>query len=172
MDRNVTKSVVEWTTQNCLDAGFQQFSLVFRADGYVLNGAGVKQHPWSKSSQHLVTKALDWTVSEIVRTNSKKVEFHCYEGGDYDKGIRGHHHAQVAISRDLDANTVLDRIKYLWNRKLEKAFKTEVSGSVHIEETRDAEGYSFYSQRREGSSLGSGSDKLVVSRSLRLLKRH
>lgn len=172
MNRQVTKAVVDWTTENCADEGFAHFSVVFRADGRVKNASGAFQHPWAKSSQGLVTKALDWTISEIVRTNSKKIEVYCYEGGDFEKGVRGHHHAQIAISRDLDAEIVLERISYLWNRKLEKAFKAEVDGSVHVENTRDAKAYSYYSQRREGISLGSGSDKLVITRSLSLIRNH
>jgi hypothetical protein len=164
-----TTYLTNWISQSILEGEGQLFSLTFRADKTVKNGAALKQSVWSRSqtqSVQLVHKALDWTITEM-RRKYKEMKFVGFEGGDENSGTQGHIHALLLIGDDRDAVAVYEQMNYLWYRNLNKKLKSQVEGKItYFSRTDAVSAYSWYCQRYEGTTLLGGSDKVLVSRSL------
>jgi hypothetical protein len=164
-----TTFLTNWISDSVLEGKGQLFSLTFRADKTVKNGASLKQTVWSRSqtqSVQLVYKALNWTITESKR-KFKEMKFVGFEGGDEKSGTQGHIHALLLIGEERDAVAVYEKMNYLWSRNLNTSLKADVRGKItYFTRTNAVDAYSWYCQRFEGSTLLSGSDKVIISRSL------
>ena len=166
-----TTYLTNWISDSVLKNDGQLYSLTFRADKTVKNASALKQSVWSHSqtqSVQLVYKALDWTITEMSR-KFKEMKFVAFEGGDETYGTYGHFHGLLQIGDDRDAVAIYEKMNYLWSRNLNKTLKTPVHGKItYFTSTNRVAEYASYCQRFEGQTLLSGSEKVLVSRSLRL----
>jgi hypothetical protein len=166
-----TTYLTNWISKSVLKSNGELYSLTFRADKTVTNASALKQSVWSHGqtqSVQLVYKALDWTITEMSR-KFKEMKFVAFEGGDATYGTYGHFHGLLLIGEDRDAVAVYEKMNYLWSRNLNKTLKTQVQGQItYFQKTDKVVEYASYCQRFEGQTLLSGSEKVLVSRSLRL----
>lgn len=156
----VNKSENEWVV------------LTIRADGTVINGAGIRQTLWSTSASSSIDKvfrALDWTITEERRKHKKRLGFASWLGGDAKNGVHEHIHAVLEIPANCDKDEIVARLSYLWKRNLQKLFKQDINATIYLDEDSliDASRYSSYCGRRENVNIGPV-DKFIISRSASL----
>ena len=145
--------------------------LTIRADGTIKNGACVRQSPWSQNatgSIHLLVHALDRTISHLSRGKNKDMKFVAFFGGEKDSGVIGHFHALLQFPSNVDKVAFIEKFKYLWSIKVSDALKTTLKTSVFAEPIKSQEAYSACCSRYEGATFGGGSEKVVMSRCMKL----
>ena len=144
--------------------------LTIRADGTIKNGACVRQSPWSQNatgSIHLLVHALDRTISHLSRGENKDMKFVAFFGGEKDSGVAGHFHALLQFPSNADKEAFVEKFQKLWSIKVSDALKTTLKTSVYAKPIKSQEAYSAYCSRYEGATFGGGSEKVVMSRSLK-----
>jgi hypothetical protein len=171
-----TSTLASWIQDNISKDDAQRwFPLTFRVDSAVVNGAKIAQSPWSRSSTYAfqkVTRALDWTVTELRRYH-KELQFVSYMGGDEAVGVRTHIHAIVRVPDGQDLAVFAGRLQSLWSRNLAKTLKAQVKASVWMgpQPVESAHAFSFYSSRLEDESFGRGTSKVLIGKSFYLEPR-
>jgi hypothetical protein len=148
----------------------QWFPLTFRVDIIIHNAQKVAQSPWSKDPTHayaLVTRALDWTITELRRYH-KRLQFVPWVGGNEAVGIRTHIHAILRVPDGHHPSAFVERLQVIWRRNLAKTLKTEVKASVwtDTQPLRSGSSFSHYASRSEAGDLVRGMDKVIIGRSL------
>jgi hypothetical protein len=165
------QSISQWIQESFTDDLSQIATLTIRADGMIRNGAGIYQSPWSQNATgaiHLLAAALDRTVSHLRRGANKDLRFVPFLGGDQANGVAGHFHALLQYPSSADKQEFIAQFDRLWSVKVSDALKTTLRTSVFAEPLRNKEALAHYCMRFEGTTFGSGSDKVVMSRSLKL----
>jgi hypothetical protein len=162
--------ITHWIEQSFAKSDANNIAvLTIRADGCLKNAAAILQTAWSQnatSSISLVIKALDWTITELRRDNQFK--FVAFMGGEASLGIAAHFHALLEYPAGVDQKLFIQRLEQLWAQKVARALKQTLKTSVYAEPVRSKEHFSQYCQRFEGTTFGSGSSKVVMSKSLSL----
>jgi hypothetical protein len=164
-------SITPWILNAFTDDLDQVAALTIRADGTITNGANARQSAWSKSptgSLYLLTGALDRTVSQLGRGEHKDLKFVAFFGGDTSRGVFGHFHAFLQYPQKADRDEFIDHFKRLWSIKASNALKTTLNTSVFVERIQSKAAFADYCQRYEGTTFGGGSEKVVMSRSLKM----
>jgi hypothetical protein len=168
----MTKNLIsDWIQDAFTDNLSEVAALTIRADGTIANGASVRQSAWSQNATgalQLLIGALDRTVSQLSRGENKDLKFVAFMGGDYARGVAGHFHALLQFPSKADKQAFINDFERLWSIKASDALKTTLKTSVYAEPIQSKEAFSAYCQRYEGTTFGGGSEKVVMSRSLRL----
>ncbi len=168
MNNNDISSWIEESLKSDLD---NIAAITFRVDGTMKNASAISQTPWSNNatgSIELVKKALDWTITELRRANKNKLKFVAFVGGEGSSGVVGHFHALLEFPSGVDKELFICKLEQLWSQKVSRALKQTLKTSVYAEPVRHKEAFSEYCQRFEGTTYGSGSSKVVMSKSLSL----
>ena len=159
----------EWVRDTFSENLSEVATVTIRADGTILNGAGVRQSAWSQNatgSINLLVKALDRTVSQLSRGKYKDIKFFVFLGGEKRLGVAGHFHAIVQFPSNADKQEFMCDFDRLWSKKVSEALKATLKTSVFFEPIVSKEVFSNYCSRYEGPTFGRGFDKVVISRSL------
>ena len=158
-------SLANWI-QNNIDRDNSQrwFPLTFRVDSVIHNAQRIAQSPWSNNPTQAfqsVTRALDWTVTELRRYH-KRFQFVSWVGGNEAVGVRTHLHAVVRVPEGQEVSEFVDRLQTVWIRNLTKTLKTEVKASVwtDAQPLRSGSSFSHYASRSEAGDLVRGTDKV------------
>jgi hypothetical protein len=77
-------------------------------------------------------------------------------------------HALLQFPSNVDKVAFIEKFKYLWSIKVSDALKTTLKTSVFAEPIKSQEAYSAYCSRYEGATFGGGSEKVVMSRCMKL----
>lgn len=166
-------SLANWIQSNMdTDNAERWYPLTFRVDSVIRNAQNIAQSPWSNNPTQAfqsVTRALDWTITELRRYHKGKggLQFVPYLGGNEAVGIRSHIHAVVRVPDGQEVTTFIKRIESLWKRNLAKTLKAEVKSSVWVDKKslQNASSFSHYSSRSEGVDSVRGMDKIHLGRS-------
>jgi hypothetical protein len=170
MTTTSSTSLANWIQDNInSDDAERWFPLTFRVDSVIHNAQKIAQSPWSQNPTQayaLVTRALDWTVTELRRYH-KRLQFVSWIGGNESVGVRTHIHAIIRIPDRQDTSAFVERLQKLWCRSLAKTLKTEVKASVwtDTQPLRSGSSFSHYASRSEASDLVRGTDKVHLGRS-------
>ena len=165
------QSIQNWILESFTAQLSELAALTIRADGTMKNGAAIRQSAWSQNatgSIQLLTKALDRTVSHLSRGTNHDMKFVAFVGGENLRNVSGHFHALLQFPANTDKQIFLNRFEYLWSIKASDALKTTLKTSVFAEPIKNREAFSAYCLRYEGTTFGGGSEKVVMSRSLKL----
>lgn len=165
------QTVKNWIFDSFTSQLSELVTLTIRADGTVKNGAAIRQWAWSQNatgSIQLLTHALDRTVSHLSRGTNQDMKFVAFVGGENIRGVAGHFHALLQFPSNSDKQLFLNKFQYLWSIKASDALKTTLKTSVFSEPIKNKDAFSAYCLRYEGATFGGGSEKVVMSRSLRL----
>jgi hypothetical protein len=163
--------ITNWIESSFSDDLSKVAALTIRADGTIKNGAAVTQSAWSKNATgaiHLLIVALDRTVSQMSRGTNQDMKFVAFLGGDYSRGVAGHFHALLQFPASANPQEFINDFEHLWDKKASEALKSTLKTSVHAEPIQSKEAFTAYCLRYEGTTFGSGTEKVVVSRSLKL----
>jgi hypothetical protein len=163
--------ISNWIQTSFTDDLNEVSALTIRADGTVKNAGAVTQSAWSKSATgaiQLLISALDRTVSQMGRGKNNDMKFVAFLGGDHALGVAGHFHALLQFPACADKQVFINEFDRLWSIKSSQALKSTLKTSVFAEPIKSKEAFTAYCLRYEGTTFGCGSDKVVVSRSLRL----
>jgi hypothetical protein len=163
--------ITSWIEQSLTSDLANIAAITLRIDGSMKNGAALAQTAWSHNatgSIAIVIKALDWTITELRRRHRNKLKFVAFLGGESSFGVVGHFHALLEFPAGVDKELFIQRLEKLWAKKVAKALKQTLKTSVYAEPVRNKEHFSQYCQRFEGTTFGSGSSKVVMSKSLSL----
>jgi hypothetical protein len=169
--RESAEATSAWIQHNVeQDNSERWFPLTFRVDSAVRNAQNIAQSPWSRDPTYafaLVTRALDWTITELRRYH-KRLQFVSWIGGNESVGVRTHIHAIIRIPDSQDASAFVDRLQTIWHRNLVKTLKTQVTASVWVDtqSLRSGSSFSNYASRSEAVNLIGGTDKVLQSKSL------
>ena len=165
------KTISNWI-QNSFTSELSDLAIVtIRADGMIKNGACVHQGAWSTNATNsiqLLIGALDRTISHLNRGDSRDMKFIAFLGGEKERGVAGHFHALLQFPPKVDKQIFMEKFKYLWSIKASDALKTTLRTSVFAEPIKSREAYAAYCLRIEGTTFNGGSDKVVMSRSLKM----
>jgi hypothetical protein len=170
MTTNSSTSLANWIQDNInRDDAERWFPLTFRVDSVIHNAQNIAQSPWSQNPTQAyasVTRALDWTITELRRYH-KGLQFVSWTGGNEAVGIRTHLHAAIRIPDGQDTSAFVDRLQTIWRRNLAKTLKTEVKASVWTDtrSLRSGSSFSHYASRSEAGDLVRGTDKVHLGRS-------
>lgn len=163
--------ISNWIQTTFTDNLNEVAALTIRADGALRNGGAITQSAWSKNatgSIQLLIAALDRTVSQMSRGANKDMKFVAFLGGDYSRGVAGHFHALLQFPACADKQVFINEFDRLWSIKSSQALKSTLKTSVFAEPIKSKAAFTAYCLRYEGTTFGGGSDKVVVSRSLKL----
>jgi len=164
--------ITHWIEQSFAKSDLDNIAVVtIRVDGCLKNAAAILQTAWSQnatSSISLVIKALDWTITELRRAHKNQFKFVAFMGGEASLGIAAHFHALLEYPAGVDQKLFIQRLEQLWAQKVARALKQTLKTSVYAEPVLSKEHFSQYCQRFEGNTFGSGSSKVVMSKSLSL----
>jgi hypothetical protein len=163
--------ITNWIQTSFTDDLNEIAALTIRADGTLRNAGAITQSAWSKNATgaiQLLISALDRTVLQISRGANKDMKFVAFLGGDHALGVAGHFHALLQFPARADKQVFINEFDRLWSIKSSEALKSTLKTSVFAEPIKSKEAFTVYCLRYEGTTLASGSDKVVMSRSLRL----
>lgn len=163
--------ITNWIEASFTDDLNEIAALTIRADGTLKNAGAITQSAWSRNatgSIQLLISALDRTVSQMSRGPNKDMKFVAFLGGDFAFGVAGHFHALLQFPAGADKQDFISEFGRLWSIKSSEALKSSLKTSVYSEPIKSKEAFTAYCLRYEGTTFGSGSDKVVMSRSLRL----
>jgi hypothetical protein len=163
--------IANWIESSFTDDLSKVFAMTIRADGTIKNGGAITQSAWSKNatgSIQLLISALDRTVSQMSRGANKDMKFVAFHGGDYARGVAGHFHALLQFPACANPQEFINDFDQVWKKKVSEALKSTLRTSVHAEPIQNREAFTAYCSRYEGTTFGSGAEKVVVSRSLKL----
>ncbi len=163
--------ITQWIEESLTSDLDNIAALTIRVDGCLKNGSQISQSAWSQSATYsieLVKTALDWTISQLRRAHKKTLKFVACLGGEQSLGVAGHFHALLEYPAGVDKDQFIDRLRKLWARNVAKKLKQSLQTTVYAEPLRDKAEFSRYCQRFEGTTFGSGSSKVVMSKSFSL----
>jgi hypothetical protein len=163
--------ISNWIDRSFTDNLEEVAALTIRADGTLKNGAAIRQSAWSKNATgaiYSLVSALDVTVSIMSRGANKDMRFIAFYGGEHDLGVAGHFHALLQYPPNINKPDYISEFHRIWSIKASESLKSTLKTSVYAELILDKRAYTAYCLRDEGTTFGSGSDKVVMSRSLRL----
>jgi len=159
----------EWVRDTFSENLSEVAVVTLRADGTVINGAAIRQSPWSQNatgSINLLVKALDRTVAQLGRGKYKDMKFVAFLGGEKNLGVAGHFHGVLQFPANAEKQEFMYDFDRLWSMKVSEALKATLKTSVFFEPIVSKEVFSNYCSRYEGPTFSRGLDKVVVSRSL------
>lgn len=163
--------ISNWIQTSFTDNLNEVAALTIRADGTVKNAGAINQSAWSKnatSAIQLLISALDRTVSQMSRGKNNDMKFVAFLGGDYARGVAGHFHALLQYPASANPQEFINDFDHVWKKKASEALKSTLRTSVHAEPIQNKEAFTAYCLRYEGTTFGSGAEKVVVSRALKL----